>query len=328
MKNLYLQLEKRCSDSNLYNYIYNSLEYLKSNNENLYYSICDQLELVLNNYPNFRIIKSNGNLSYISLSQSEICICEKETISYLTFIHEITHLIHGFLYDFEIPIKYESERKKLETSQQFFDNCCSIMRRIIEKKKSMLVRLKDYLESKDNSKFRKYIININIDNKKINNILNIQNNKNDLINIIDNSNYKNDLSYVIETNKKLNRIILENLVDDFPESFQQQIQVYKSVEGIIDAILLGKLYGGIEKNCIYLKGYGHSEEYFNSNINRSFIELIADFTAVLTQNDEELIKQISMLLGDDMITILNQFVYKIFNYDVNNILRNDNIVKH
>ena len=54
-----------------------------------------------------------------------------------------------------------------------------------------------------------------------------------------------------------------------------------AMEGMIDSLLLGELHDGYDNNCIYLRGYGHSKDYFTKDPKNSFIELISGKTVGL-----------------------------------------------
>jgi len=309
-------IEERCENQIVSQYILNSMEYFKTKNLLFYNGLCDSMKNILLKYKQLTF-KMTDNTSFFSEDEYEVGINKKaiEMCRYTTFIHEITHVIHGLGHSFHIPLEYETVRKKIISNDNFINMVRSIMKNIIQIKKAIIELISQ--RSKKQADFSKKI-NFISEETKINNSIFINLNFNNIIKEISNVdlNFSEMFSMVELINKQF-----ESLIDDIryrENSTEEQLfHVLSSMEGIIDALLLGALCEGYSNECLYLKGIGHTKDYFEEDLEISYIELLADYSVLKAYNNTTLIEMIESTIGDEMCSMLNE--------SLSSVLGNNNI---
>ena len=162
-------IEERCENRNIYQYILKCLEYFKSKSTIFYSYLCNSIFDLLSTYHNFKFVCADS--SYFSYSECELSIIQKdiEVGDYTTFIHEITHAIHGLQYSYNIPSEYEYLRNQLISNDNFMGLVYDLMRYIIQSKKAIIEQtIKKSQSSKGSITFEKINNELIIDANKIN----------------------------------------------------------------------------------------------------------------------------------------------------------------
>jgi len=310
-------IEERCENRNIYQYILKCLEYFKGRNITFYNYLCKCIFDLLSTYQNFKFVCVD--FSYFSSSKCELAICQKDikVSDYTTFIHEITHAIHGLQHSYNIPSEYEFLRNQLTSNDNFMGSVCDLMRYIIQSKKAIIEQIMESCQlPKESIAFEEINNILKIDENKINNVIKKDTNKinnnvklisniYNIFKIIDNITPSLDIGSLITINNQLNRQF-ESLIDNigYTTFVGERFHVLSSMEGMIDSIIVGGLFSGYKDACFYLKGWGHEKEYFEKDPKNSFIELIADYAVLITYNDSTLIEMMEKILGKEMSELL------------------------
>ena len=77
-------------------------------------------------------------------------------------------------------------------------------------------------------------------------------------------------------------------------------------ENFLDAIFMGKLCDDMGDECLS----GHSMIYFLEKESNSFDEVLANFDAIKKNNGGNLIEDLQLLVGDEIITFLNDYLIR------------------
>ena len=169
-------IEEKSQNITISQYILKSIDYFKSRNIDYSNRLCDRIADLLLNEKDL-VFTSSDEDSFFSLSDSEVNICKEDIRKndYSTFIHEITHAIHGIRYSWQIPSEYDEERKKIISDDGFISKIRDLMKYIIESKQTII-----------NQEIAKRQMQTNF--SKINNYISIENNLNNEIKKISNIN--------------------------------------------------------------------------------------------------------------------------------------------
>lgn len=113
------------------------------------------------------------------------------------------------------------------------------------------------------------------------------------------------------------KTIVEDLIYDECHRYKSiLLQNYYSeeleLENLLDAILKGNIYEGkYDITCLS----GHSKEYFNTEKNISFDEVLANYDGILNSSRaNRLIKKLREIVGDELVDFLNNYIDKNRNY--------------
>ena len=310
-------IEERCENRNIYQYILKCLEYFKSRNTIFYSYLCNSIFDLLSTYQNFKFVCADSG--YFSSSECELTIIQKdiEVGDYTSFIHEITHAIHGLQYSYNVPSEYEYLRNQLISNDNFMGLVCDLMKYIIQSKKAIIEQTIEKSQSSKRSitfeKINKELIidankinnEIKNDTDKINKNIKLTSNIYNLFKMIDNITPSLEIGSLMTINNQLNRQF-ESLIDNigYTTFVGERFHVLTSMESMIDSILVGELFSGYKNDCFYIEGYGHKKEYFEKNPANSFKELIADYSVLIAYNDSTLIEMMGIVLGNEMSDLL------------------------
>ena len=305
-------IQERSENEIISQYICDSINYFKARNQQYVEKLCDSIKLLLDEKALLFKISDDGSRFYKDNQLTCVYIGRKSITrkDFTTFIHEITHAIHILLYAMMIPTEYEETRKRITSDAEFSDKMHILFRYIIESKKKFIELIKR-ISATHYSGFSKYnnVASIVSNN---NNITNKISNINNIIDIIDDADI--DFSKIISTSRRLNQQF-ESLIDDIGYGYsavEQQFHVLSSIEGLLDSLLLGQLYEGYSSNNCYLRGFGHTKNYFMQDSENSYIELLAEYSVLVAYNDAELLEKIKEILGEEMYNILDSSLNSMF----------------
>lgn len=302
-------IKQRCDSEAMFEYIEKSLFLIEQNNNSLFTLISKKLYEVLLKYPTFKIVIDKE--TFVNIYEYFMAFTQKDISggNYLIFVHEVTHLIHGIYGDYECPSEYNPKLINLQNSPLLGEKVINLMRKIIEEKQQYYNGVVEG-KIKNGDKVSNEIL------KKINNIKN-RTYKIDNLKEVKYKDFKDGISLNLTFLDQINSD-LDFVFDNFSNrNIPPYYQTLTHLEGIIDSILMGKIKDGVKIESSLIRGYGHTKEYFSNNpFIYSFIELIADYVAIISFNDDKMIESIKNILGNDMVCLLDSYVYKYFGYNL------------
>ena len=236
----------------------------------------------------FKLIK--GNSTYFSILGF---ISIKNCNSIGSFNHELTHALHFYIKNYEIPLQFSS--LKIKINQENYDKFISIYRSKIEvKKRKILDSNHDfYMENKGENDLKPYVTYFN--------------------EIINSSEKDNTCSKEVIDYVKTHFIIEEEYHKYYNNFYAHSLALhsmdkfYSSIIDIVDALCSGDVY----ESGITLDNYkyyiGHGSNYYKDVSNR-FLEIFAQYVTIIKSQYRDLaLIYLEGIVGRDLIEILDEF---------------------
>ena len=308
-------IKRSCNNQSLFEYIIKSINYFKGKNNDFCSNLCESIRTLLIKYPDLSFVVSDS--SYFLLKDREVSISEKaiKTNNYSTFIHEITHAIHGLLFAWDIPSDYESNREKRVGDYSYIVRVQDLMGLILDAKLKIIKKLNE--KRREQIPFSKTNNLINIEEKVNNDISFIYNTIDEIKKINKEDMYVYQMYSISKEVSKRFEALIDDIKYQEVNDDEQFFHVLTSIEGMMDSMLLGSLHEGFSSGCYYIKGWGHKRDYFANKPENSFVEIIADFAVITAYNDPLAFIMVELFAGTPIYNTLKTSLNKMVGNDPN-----------
>lgn len=275
---------------NSFKYLFlNKFEYAKRDLQSL-------INIKIEN-PSFILKKANS--SYFD-QNGFIAIENPNSIS--SFNHEVTHLLHFYIRNLEVPEQFY--KTKFEINTENYDRFIKLFKLEIEsKKREILDNGYDYYS--ENKIAQRILISYEISFQKM--IESAENNDSysqEVIDYVRNHFIVKD-EYKNYYNNYCARLFALNNLDDY----------YAAIIDIVDALCCGEIYElgiDIDNHNYYI---GHGNKYFKS-IEKKFAEILAQYgTIIKSHNKDEALMYLESIVGSELIKILDDY-YRGLTYEI------------